>query len=161
MIVDLILKFKGRHVSTVDPKTRILDLLIALEAEDVGALVVSTDGVHIDGIISERDVVRGLNRDGLSIIYRPISELMQREVQTCGPKSAVRDVMNLMRTHRIRHMPVVDGEHLTGLVDIHDIVSLRLEEVESEAEYMRDYIGMGSQPKKASDAPTEPEPPLH
>ncbi len=161
MTIDFILRLKGCRVATVEPKTRIIDLLATLEADDVGALIVSADGIHIDGIISERDIVRGLNRSGLSIIYWPVSDLMQREVYTCGPKTAVRDVMNLMRTHRIRHVPVVDGERLAGLVNIHDIMSLRLEEVEAEADDMQGYIGLGYLPKKPPSTPTGAGSSLH
>lgn len=161
MTVEAILKFNRRYVPTVRPDVRIIDLLIMLEADDVGAIVVSTDGMHVDGIISERDVVRGLNRHGLSAIYQPVSDWMQRKVHSCGPKSAVRDVMTLMRTHRIRHVPVIDGGRLVGLISIHDVMALRLEEMESEADDMKNYIGLGCLSKKSPTAPTGTGSALH
>lgn len=143
MIVERILKEKGRRVPTVTPDARVADVIDALEANDVGALVVSGDGRQIDGIISERDVVRGLQRFGAKVLDHTVSELMTGEVLTCTADDRIAGVMALMDARRIRHVPVVDSDELAGIVSIRDIIKLRLDEVQAEADAMRDYIAHG------------------
>lgn len=140
MTVERILKAKGRHVPTVTPDAKVAEVIHALEANDVGALVVSDDGSRIDGIISERDVVRGLRRFGAKALDQPVRELMTREVLTCTATDRVAGVMALMDAKRIRHVPVVDAGQLAGIVSVRDIIKLRLDEVQAEADAMRDYI---------------------
>ena len=141
MTVRRILKRKGNYAATVPPDARIVDIIDALEAEDVGALVVSADGEHIDGIISERDVVRGLQRHGPEILQRPVKKHMTTKVVTCTDQDRVVGIMALMSSNQIRHVPVTDGGKLAGIVSIQDIIELRLNELQSEAESMRAYIG--------------------
>lgn len=141
MTVKRILKEKGSHTPTVAPEAQIADVIAALEAEGVGALVVSADGQRIDGIISERDVVRGLKSFGPEVLRRTVSDLMTADVVTCTADDRVAGVMALMDDRNIRHVPVVDGGTLAGIVSIRDIIKLRLDEVQAEADAMREYIG--------------------
>lgn len=140
MTVKRILSAKGSEVPTVMPGEQVIDVIAALEADDVGALVVSNDGVHIDGIISERDVVRGLQRFGVDVLKHAVRDLMTAEVITCTAHDRVAGIMALMDDRKIRHVPVVDGEKLIGIVSIRDIIKLRLNEVQTEADAMREYI---------------------
>lgn len=136
---------KGAHAPTVSPEERIAEVIAALEAEDAGALVVSADGRRIDGIISERDVVRGLRRLGPDVLQQTVRDLMTAEVITCTPDDRVGGVMALMDVRKIRHVPVVNEEgELAGIISSRDIIKLRLDEVQSEADAMRTYISGGS-----------------
>jgi CBS domain-containing protein len=110
-----------------------------LRAEQIGALVVSTDGKSIDGIISERDLAYGLatHRERLPTIR--ISELMTRAVIVCSPEDSVTDVMKLMTHHRTRHVPVKDRDQLVGIISIGDVLKHRLAELQGEADVLRDY----------------------
>lgn len=145
MTIRNIIKMKGAHAPTVPPSSLIVDIIAALEADDVGALVVSADGRRIDGIISERDVVRGLQRFGPEVLNHSVQNLMTAEVVTCKPDDPVSGVMALMDDRRIRHLPVVDenGE-LADIISIRDIIKLKLNEVQNEADAMRSYIAGGS-----------------
>ena len=141
MKIERILRTKGPHAPTVSPQARVADVIEALDAEDVGALVVSEDGQRIDGIISERDVVRGLKRFGGDILNHTVSDLMTDTVTTCTTDDRVAGIMAVMDNQQIRHVPVVDHGVLAGMVSIRDIVKLRLDEVQAEADAMRSYIG--------------------
>ena len=141
MTVERIMKSKGTYVPTVTPEAKIADVIDALEADDVGALVVSTDGDRIDGIISERDVVRGLQRFGPKVLDHSVGELMTVDVVTCTAKDPVVGIMAVMDNRGIRHLPVTANDKLSGIVTILDIVKLRLGELQQEANAMREYIG--------------------
>ncbi len=140
MTIKRILKSKGTDAPIVPPSARIHEVIDALELEDVGALVISADGKNIDGIITERDVVRGLQKYGADVLEHTVSDLMTTDVITCTADDAVIGVMALMDDRNIRHVPVVDNGKLAGIVSIMDIVKLRLNEVQNEAEAMRSYI---------------------
>jgi len=143
MTVKRILQEKGTDAPTVAPEAKIADVIEALETEDVGALVVSKDGQHIDGIISERDVIRGLQRFGKDVLEHTVRDLMSPDVVTCGVFDRVAGVMALMDERRIRHVPVIDDGKLAGIVSVRDIIKLRLDEVQADAEAMREYIANG------------------
>ncbi len=140
MTVQRILDEKGAHAPFVKPNASISDVLEMLESEDVGALIVSTDGVTIDGIISERDVVRGLRSFGSTILDHAVEDVMVTDVITCTADDPISSVIRQMDERQIRHMPVVDDGKLAGIVSIRDVVKLRLGEVESESNSMRSYI---------------------
>ncbi len=140
MTVERILLEKGRGAASVSPGASIADVIEALESNDVGAVVVSRDGSHVDGIISERDIVRALRRQGTKILDQAVENLMTRDVITCTAGDRVASVMAIMNSKGIRHVPVVDDGNLAGMVSIRDIVALRLAEVQSEADAMRLYI---------------------
>ena len=139
MQVKSILKAKGTRVITVAPHTTIDALAHRLRLENIGAVVVSSDGVTVDGIISERDVLRGLAEHGTELLVMPVEALMTHGVQTCTPEADVKDVMRLMTQKRIRHLPVVNGDRLVGIVSIGDVVKNRLDDMEMEANVLRDY----------------------
>lgn len=140
MTVERILQAKGTHAPTVAPDAKISTVIAALEAEEVGALVVSADGLHIDGIITERDIVRGLLSLGRNVLDHKVHELMSLDVVTCKANDRVAGVMALMDVRNIRHVPVTDKDKLAGIVSIRDIIKLRLDEVQAEADAMRKYI---------------------
>jgi CBS domain-containing protein len=142
MKVDTILSSKGRLVETIRPGRTIAVAVEHMRKGKIGALVVSEDGSSVVGILSERDVSRGLAEHGASILNMAVRDLMTRKVTTCGPEDSIKHLMALMTSQRIRHIPVVDGDQrLAGLVSIGDVVKNRLEELELEAAVLRDaYI---------------------
>ena len=111
-----------------------------LREKRIGVVVVSDDGKRVQGILSERDVVRWLADDGAAVLDRPARDLMTREVKTCKPKDQIADLMEQMSTHRIRHLPVVENGALGGMISIGDVVKYRLEEIEFEAEALKQYV---------------------
>ncbi|HEV7870914.1 MAG: putative signal transduction protein with domain [Modestobacter sp.] len=133
-------KAAGPAVTTVPGGTTIADALAVLAEHRVGALVVSADGVHVDGVFSERDVARGLHERGAALLDAPVSSVMTAEVHTCSPDARVLDLARLMTEHRVRHVPVVVGDRLAGIVSIGDVVKARLDELETEREQLVGYI---------------------
>jgi CBS domain-containing protein len=140
MNVETILRTKGRDVATIRSDATVADCVRELRHRGVGALVVSADGKHLDGIISERDIVHALADRGSALLTLRIDALMTRKVQTCAPDDTVGDLMERMTERRIRHLPVVEDGILCGLVSIGDLVKNRLEEVVSEADSLRSFI---------------------
>lgn len=138
MKVETILKEKGRDVVTIRPDRDIGTALEKLRAANVGALVVSRDGSTIDGILSERDIVRGLAKAGKAALDASVRDLMTRTVLTCTPDDSITHLMTLMTGKRIRHLPVVQDGVLCGLVSIGDVVKNRLQELEFESDILRD-----------------------
>jgi CBS domain-containing protein len=141
MNVEGILRSKGATVVTIKPNASVADLVDGLREERIGAMVVSEDGRSVLGIISERDVVRGLAERGPRVLGSLVAELMTREVVTCTPRDTVKQVMAEMTRRRVRHLPVVAEGVLCGIVSIGDVVKNRLEEVETETNVLREaYI---------------------
>jgi CBS domain-containing protein len=130
---------QGRQVVTVHPDATVRDLLGMLAEHNIGALVVSVDGSHVDGIVSERDVVRRLHDDE-QLLDRPVSGIMSTEVQTCQGSETVDAVMALMTQQRIRHVPVVEDGRLTGIVSIGDVVKSRMGELQFERDQLDSYV---------------------
>jgi len=139
MKVIEILKAKGRGVVTVRPEETIKVLSHRLRMERIGSVVVSSEGQTVDGIVSERDIVHGLAEHGAELLNKPVSELMTKSVITCTSDDTISALMNLMTQKRVRHLPVVEGKKLVGIVSIGDVVKYRLDEIELEAIVMRDY----------------------
>jgi CBS domain-containing protein len=141
MHVHHILSSKGTAVATIGPDASLADATAALRDHGVGALVVSRDGSAIEGIISERDVVRALAAHGASSLGRDVASAMSRHVTTCRGSDTVDHLMAMMTDRRIRHLPVVD-EHgaLAGIVSIGDVVKARVGQLESENHQLHDYI---------------------
>ncbi len=135
-----VLRHKGSAVVTVAPDATVQDLLAALSEHAVGALVVSTDGQQVDGIVSERDVVRRLHDDGADLLNQTVASIMTSDVHTCEPEDLIDDLMRAMTERRIRHIPVVVDGHLAGIVSIGDIVKFRMDELETERRQLQDYI---------------------
>ena len=124
----------------VSPDASIREVLSALASRNVGALVVSTDGETVEGIISERDIVRGLNKLGAELLGKSARELMTGKVVTCAATDRAAGVMAIMVSKHLRHMPVIEGGKLVSMLSIRDLLNLQLIEVQSEADAMRHYI---------------------
>ncbi|HVM80181.1 MAG TPA: CBS domain-containing protein [Stellaceae bacterium] len=140
MNVETILKAKGTAVVTIAPSATIAEAVALLTRRRIGALVVSTDGREPLGILSERDIVHGLGTSGAGLLERRVDELMTRSVITCAPQDRLADLMALMTERRIRHLPVLQGGRLAGLVSIGDVVKNRLDEMEWESSSLKTYI---------------------
>lgn len=144
MNVQSILGVKGSAVVTVREDISLGDAASILRDRRVGALVVSNDGQRIDGIVSERDVVRALANHGASVLGRPVSSAMSKDVITCRAGDAVESLMVSMTERRIRHLPVVDDAGvLGGVISIGDVVKARLSQLETENQQLYDYITQG------------------
>jgi CBS domain-containing protein len=139
MKVADILSAKGSRVSIVRPSETIITLANRLQAERVGAMIVSEDGKKIDGIISERDVTHGVAEHGADLLNLHVAELMTRGVITCSPSDTIADIARKMTLHRVRHLPVQANGELIGIVSIGDVLKYRLDEMEMEANVLRDY----------------------
>ncbi len=143
MRVSGILASKGATVTTISPQASVADVADVLRLRGVGALVVSTDGRHIEGIITERDVVWRLAERGELALSESVTTVMNDQVRTCAPEDHAEELMRLMTEHRIRHLPVeVDGV-LSGIVSIGDVVKWRVTELEDETRHLHDYITTG------------------
>ena len=143
MNVSGLLKVKGSDVVTVIPDTTATEVVAALATHGVGAVVVSADGRSIDGVVSERDIVRALADRGLSAMEEAVSTIMTTSVFTCEPDTTVDQLMALMTERRIRHVPVVVDGELAGIVSIGDVVKDRISDLETETKVLHDYIQHG------------------
>lgn len=132
-------KAQGSAVVTVSPDTTVRDLIALLSEHNIGAVVVSTDESAVAGIVSERDVVRGL-KEGVGLLDQDVSSIMTATVQTAKPEDTVPDLMKLMTEHRVRHVPVVSGDDLLGIVSIGDVVKSRIGELEFERDQLTSYV---------------------
>jgi len=136
--IGRVLKAKGSLVFTTTPETSIPDVCSKMRMHNVGALVVSRDGGHVDGMISERDIVLGIAHYGEKVFRQTAGQLMTRSVYTCTPSDTIQHAMEVMTNHRVRHLPVVEGGVLAGLISIGDVVKDRLKELELETNVLRD-----------------------
>lgn len=139
MRVADVLKGKGNAIKTIDPTATMKELAERLRAEDVGAMVVGSGRGDFQGIITERDVVRGFAAYGQALETLRVSDFMSRKVVTCSPDDAISAVARIMTERRIRHLPVHDGAGLVGIVSIGDVLKRRIDEVQLEANVLRDY----------------------
>ena len=140
MNVASILKFKGIHVETTPPDTTLYTVAWTLKAKNIGAIVVSEDGSTVLGLVSERDIIRGLTDHGAKILTLPVSKLMTSPAITCRLEESITAVMARMTRHRARHLPVVEGGKLCGIVSIGDVVKHRLDELQLEADVLRENL---------------------
>jgi CBS domain-containing protein len=140
MNVETILGTKGRAVATIRPEDTVGAAVEALVSGNIGALVASEDGEHVDGIVSERDIVHALARHGDALLALTVADVMTRSVVTCDPTESVAELMAEMTNRRIRHLPVVQNGLLCGIVSIGDVVKNRLDEIEYEARSLRSFI---------------------
>ena len=141
MRVTDVLRNKGDLVVTVTPEHSVKDLLDLLSEHGVGALVVSIDGSSVDGIVSERDVVRKLQQHGPDLLSSPVREIMTASVHTVRTDADLEDLMRMMTERRFRHLPVVDGDGLLiGIVSIGDVVKHRIDELQVERDQLTAYI---------------------
>lgn len=140
MRISQVLRDKGGDVATIAPEATVRRLLEVLAEHNIGAVVVSSDGTTIVGIVSERDVVRRLNDRGADLLDATVDDIMTREVRTCGPDDDVDSLRATMTQHRIRHLPVVRDGALAGIVSIGDVVKNAIAELETEREALSAYI---------------------
>jgi CBS domain-containing protein len=143
MRISGLLREKGDFVATVAPGATVREVLAELAEHGVGALVVTADGQRIDGIVSERDIVRALHHRGTPILDEEVTAVMTVEVATCAPDAEVDSLMALMTERRIRHVPVVVDGALAGIVSIGDVVKHRVHELEHENSALVEYIQSG------------------
>jgi CBS domain-containing protein len=143
MRIKDVLRDKGGNVVTVAPDADVTALLALLAEHRIGAAVVSADGNSVDGIVSERDVVRALAERGSAVLQESVQRICTVEVHTCKTDARLEDLMRIMTEQRIRHVPVVDGGALRGIVSIGDVVKRRMDELETERAALSDYITTG------------------
>lgn len=140
MRISDVLRVKGGQVVTVKPDTLVEALLAVLAEHRIGAVVVSRDGKAVDGIVSERDIVRALAARGAAVLSEPVMAICTADVQTTTPDASLEEMEQLMTERRFRHVPVlVDGE-LHGIVSIGDVVKERIGELETERSSLAGYI---------------------
>ena len=138
-IHDVLRGKPDQHVITISPDASVRDLLKLLAQHNVGALVVSSDGEDVAGIVSERDVVRCLCDDE-HVLDGPVSAIMTSSVRTADRDAQVDDLMALMTEHRVRHVPVLTDGRLTGIVSIGDVVKHRISQLEFERDQLDSYV---------------------
>jgi len=143
MRVANILTVKGDDVISVEPNTTIIEVAKVLKSKRIGAILVM-EGGSIAGIISERDIARGLPNYGEKILSMPVSDLMTKKVTTCTSDASIDEIMEMMAENRIRHLPVVDDGKLVGFISVGDVVKNRVEELVAEEEQLRSYVSGSS-----------------
>ncbi len=140
MLVSDLLGGKGFAVATISGEATVGAAVADLVRHRVGALVVSPDGRSIEGIVSERDIVQRLSELHTELLGEPVSSIMSTSVHVCSPVDDVDRIMNLMTEQRIRHVPVVEGAYLCGIISIGDVVKSRIEELEKDRNELMEYI---------------------
>ena len=139
MTVRAILDIKGHQVESVEPQTTLADAAKLLADRKIGAVLVMS-GSRMEGILSERDIVRSRGERGAAVLTEPVSGVMTRRVVSCRPADTVASIMETMTTGKFRHLPVIDGGLVVGLISIGDVVKWRVQEYEAEQEALRQYI---------------------
>jgi CBS domain-containing protein len=139
MLVSDILKAKGSAVIGAAPGATVAEAAALLTEKRIGAVVILEDG-RLAGILSERDIVRTLAKEGPGCLAGPVARLMTAKVLTCTPAHSIAEVMEIMTNSRIRHLPVMEGERLAGMVSIGDVVKWRLEEAQEELRQLSAYV---------------------
>ena len=140
MKISDVLRNKGEGVVTIRPDDTVAHLLEVMDEHGIGALVVSVDGREVSGIVSERDVVRHLHRQGASVVDGKVSAIMTTDVTTCGPDDDLEALARTMTDRRIRHLPVTVDGVLHSIVSIGDVVKLRIDTLQSERDQLVGYI---------------------
>ena len=139
MTVRAILDSKGHQIQSVEPDVRLSAAIRILGERKIGAVLVMSGG-RIEGILSERDIVRVLGERGAAVLGEPVSAVMTRKVVSCKQTDTVAAIMEMMTRGKFRHLPVVEGERVVGLISIGDVVKWRVQEYEREQEALREYI---------------------
>ncbi|WP_312784499.1 CBS domain-containing protein [Brevundimonas sp.] len=142
MLVAEILKGKGQAVFTLSPETPLIEACAELDRRRVGALIVCQDD-NVVGVLSERDIVRAISQDGAAALSHPSSLYMTTEVIFAEPTETVAILMGRMTDRRVRHLPVLSGRKLAGVISIGDVVKCQIAEATQEAESLRTYIAAG------------------
>ncbi|MDA9421927.1 MULTISPECIES: CBS domain-containing protein [Bradyrhizobium] len=139
MTVRSILNTKGHQIVSVEPDAKLAATIELLGEKKIGAVLVMNQS-RLEGILSERDIVRVLGERGAGVLEAPVSEVMTRKVVTCKETDTVAELMEMMTSGKFRHLPVIDNGKVVGLISIGDVVKRRVQEYESEQEALRDYI---------------------
>lgn len=140
MKVGKILQSKGAEVFSVSEENSLAEAVDVLTERNIGAVVVKNRAGAVVGILSERDIVRRLKREGAAALDAKVADCMTAKPHTCTPDHTIDDLMGVMTAKRIRHIPVVNGDKMVGLVSIGDIVKRKIEETELEAAALKQYI---------------------
>jgi CBS domain-containing protein len=141
MNVEHILARKGREVKTIRPNVSVAEALRRLRAEGIGSLVVSENGTNLAGILSDRDILNAIADHGIDVLGESVRSVMTEKVFTCSREDRESALMALMTNRRIRHIPVVEKDgRLCGMVSIGDVVKQRLDDIQSEADALREYV---------------------
>ncbi|APE18833.1 CBS domain-containing protein [Mycobacterium crocinum] len=138
-----ILRSKGATVATVTETTTVTGLLAELVIHNIGAMVVVGPDGGVVGIVSERDVVRKLHDHGPDLLRCPVADIMSKVLVTCSPDDPIDDLSALMTNNRVRHVPVMQGGRLAGIVSIGDVVKNRMDQLQAEQEHLQAYITQG------------------
>jgi len=139
MTVQAILDIKGHDIVSVTVDTRLSDAIALLSEREIGAVMVMKEG-RIEGILSERDIVRVLGMRGAAILEEPVGAAMTSKVVTCRGSDTASAIMEKMTNGKFRHLPVIENDRIVGLISIGDVVKWRVHEYEQEQETLRDYI---------------------
>ena len=139
-ISDVLTSKPSHEVVTISPDASVRDLLGLLADHNVGAVVVSGDGQAVDGIVSERDVVRRLNDGDDAILDGPVTNIMTSVVHTCEPNHQIEELMQVMTEHRVRHVPIIKDGKLSGMISIGDVVKARIAHLEFERDQLGNYL---------------------
>ncbi|QWG16708.1 CBS domain-containing protein [Bradyrhizobium sediminis] len=139
MTVRAILDSKGHHIQSVEPDVKLSAAIKTLAERKIGAVLVMNKG-RIEGILSERDIVRVLGERGARVLDEPVNAVMTRKVVSCRQADTVAAIMEMMTLGKFRHLPVVEEGMVVGLISIGDVVKWRVHEFEVEQEALRDYI---------------------
>ncbi|CCE01927.1 CBS domain-containing protein [Bradyrhizobium sp. STM 3809] len=139
MTVRAILDTKGHKVESVEAQTTLAEAAKLLADRRIGAVLVMA-GTRMEGILSERDIVRSLGERGAAALTEPVSSVMTRRVVSCRPADTVAEIMEMMTNGKFRHLPVIEGGLVVGLISIGDVVKWRVQEYENEQEALRQYI---------------------
>jgi CBS domain-containing protein len=142
MNVSQLLGDKGHDVVSVQPHRTLAEAIRTLSEKRIGAVVVTGADGALVGILSERDIIRAIGKDGGGALESPVSRAMTAKVVTCRPQTSVDELMEIMTSGRFRHVPVVENGRVAGIVSIGDVVKYRVAEIEAEGRAMRDYIAM-------------------
>ena len=140
MTVRFLIHDKDAAVSTAHPDTKVQEIMDQFERDEVSAVVVTHNAGSILGIVSGGDILRALNRGGPSVLDNSVSDVMTTEVFTCDVSEPLSNVYEMMNTNQIRHVPIVEGGKLCGIVNTLDVVKYRLREIACEAEALKDYV---------------------
>jgi CBS domain-containing protein len=140
MNVKTILAAKGGDIYTIEPTANLAAAAQLLSAHKIGVVIIRGAGGRLSGILSERDIVRAVSEHGADALTVPVGQVMTRNVTACGEDDSIADIMEQMTTGKFRHMPVLKNGKLIGLISIGDVVKQRVEEIERDADAMREYI---------------------
>lgn len=140
MSIQTLLNEKGRFVPIISSNVVISDVIDKLEIDKAGALVVTDDNQTILGIITERDIARGLKMFGRNVVDKQVLELMSRNVQTCDVSQSVEEVLRLMDDRQIQYVPITKDNRLFGIINMLDLVKYRLSQIDAEAAALKSYI---------------------